>query len=538
MAMRGPSGGSSMIGRAAARWPGARIVMRDVGLLQVLLGGLMLLPLLVSLLYGEYYSALGILLSSVVTCGFGIAVYRMCRDAPEANRRHAMLVAAAGWFISAGFGALPFLVTAILTPLEAAQAFVPPGETYTSSLLHFRNPLHAYFESMSGFTTTGLSMAVHEPSIGRGLLFFRSLSQWVGGAGVIVLSLAIMPRPNIGGVLELYQSETSGTKIRPDVLGTARSIWVVYTGLTTLMALFLVAATRVFAPEFSLADAIFHSVNHAMTGLATGGFSTLDDSIAGFQSYGMELAHVPPMLLGAIALPLYYTFFRERSLRVLWRDPQFRSLCYVCLAGVPILIGLLWDTPGVPDPVREGLFQFVSGFSGTGWQTSNIAVWGNAAVLALAWGGMVVSGSAGSTVGGVKLIRAYLVSRAVVRQVRRFFLPAGAIIPCTIADRRLTTAEIQREVADAAAFCILYVVVLAASILVASQILGDEYGLGAIIFECVSAQGTVGLSTGITDPGMPASLEVVLILQMWVGRLEIFPVIILLTALLSGRRSN
>lgn len=538
MALHWPWGGSSAFGRAGDRWTGARIVMRDVGLLQILLAGLMLLPLLVSLLYDEYYNALSFLLSAVATGGCGIAAYRICRDAPEANRRHAMLVAAAGWFISAGFGGLPFFLAAMITPEEALQSLVPPGETYTSSLVYFRNPLHAYFESMSGFTTTGLSMAVHEPSIGRGLLFFRSLCQWVGGAGVIVLSLAIMPRPQIGGVLELYQSETAGTKIRPDVLGTARSIWAVYTGLTASMALLLVAATYVFVPSLSLPDNIFHSVNHAMTGLATGGFSTLDDSIAGFQSYAMELAHIPPMLLGAIALPLYYTFFRERSLRVLWRDPQFRSLCYVCLAGVPILIGLLWGTPGVPDPVREGLFQFVSGFSGTGWQTSNISVWGNAAVLALAWGGMVVSGSAGSTVGGVKLIRAYLVSRAVVRQVRKFFLPSGAIIPCSIADRRLTTVEMQREVADAAAFCILYVVVLAGSILVAAQILGDEYGLGAIIFECASAQGTVGLSTGITDPGMPASLEVVLILQMWVGRLEIFPVIILLTALLSGRRRD
>jgi len=520
---------------AVHRWRHTRIVMRDVSALLALLGGLMLLPLLVSLLYREHYSALSFLLASALTAGFGLVCYRVCRDAPEPNRRHAMLVAAVGWAAAACFGALPFLLAAYLTPAEVAQAFVPAGETYSSSLAYFRNPIHACFESMSGFTTTGLSMAVHEPSIGNGLLFFRSLAQWVGGAGVIVLALAIVPRPRAGGVLELYRSETTGTKIRPGILGTARAIWTVYTGLTAVIILYLIAATIVLVPDMPLAEVVFHSVNHAMAGLATGGFSTLDDSIAGFQSYAMELVHIPPMLLGAISLPLYYTLFRERHPSVLWRDPQFRSLCLLCAGGIPLTVILLWGTPGVPDPLREGLFQFASGISGTGWQTSDIAVWGNAPLLIMAWVAMFISGSAGSTVGGVKLIRAYLVIRSIGRQVRKVFLPSDAVIPFKVGDRNLSTAEMHREVSDASAFCILYAALLAVSILATTQILGPDVRLSAVMFECASAQGTVGLTAGITGPDMPLSVELLFIVQMWVGRLEIFPVIILLTSLFSKR---
>jgi trk system potassium uptake protein TrkH len=378
-------------------------------------------------------------------------------------------------------------------------------------------------------------MAVHEPTLGYGLLFYRSLTQWIGGAGVIVLSLAIIPRPQIEGVLELYQSETAGMKVRPGILGTARAIWSVYLGLTLLAAAFLAAATFLFVSEMGLLEGVFHAVNHAMTGLATGGFSTLDDSISGYGSYAMEMAHLPPMLLGAIALPLHYKFIRGRRWGVLWRDPQFRLLCLMCAGGVPLVAVLLRGIPGVPDPIREGSFQFVSGLTGTGWQTSNIAAWTSAPLLVMAWCAMFVSGSAGSTVGGVKLIRAYLVGRAISRRVGSFFVPRGSVIPFRLGEHTLSAAEARREVADAASFCLLYAVILMTSVLVAAQVLGDQFSLGAIMFECSSAQGTVGLSAGITDPGMPVLVEALFILQMWVGRLEIFPVIILLTALCSRR---
>jgi trk system potassium uptake protein len=508
-----------------------RIVTRDVGALLALIGAAMLAPLAVSLLYGETWTALGFLASSLVCLACGLVAHRWFRDAGDPERRHAMMIAAAGWLTISMFGSMPFLLAAYLTPAEVLRKWSPsPG--VPSSLVHFRNPLHALFESMSAFTTTGLTMAVHEPSIGHGLLFYRSLAQWIGGAGVIVLSLAIIPRPRAVGGLELYQSETAGMKLRPSILGTARAIWKIYASMTFLVALYLFVALIVILPEYGAARSLFDAVNHAMTAQSTGGFSTLDDSIAGYGSWIVEAVHIPPMVLGAISIPLYYTLFRRRDARVLWRDAQFRSMLLLFAAGSPLLAVVLAGSPAVAAPVRESLFQVVSAVSTTGWQTSEIGAWGDSALLLLAWGAMVIGGAAGATVGGIKLIRAYILTRAVSWRVRKALLPAEAIVPFRIDDRSLPDAAMQREVSDAALLSFLYIVVLGASVLVVSWSYGTAATLASVMFECVSAQSTVGLSTGLTDPAMPVVAEIVFIVQMWVGRLEIFPIVVLITALL------
>jgi trk system potassium uptake protein TrkH len=518
------------------RAEGLRIVARDVGALQIVIGGGLLVPLLVSLLYGEVYSALAFLASAVATAGCGALAYRACRDAGDLQRRHAMTVAGAGWLASALFGALPLLLAGWWTPPEVAGAFVPAGETYPSSLVYFKNPLHCLFESMSAYTTTGLTMAVHEPSIGHGLLFYRSFAQWLGGAGVVVLSLAIVPRPRAVGGLELYQSETTGAKLRPSILGTARAIWKVYLAITLLVAWFLYVATRLILADYGALPSLFDAVNHAMTGQSTGGFSTLDDSIAGYGSYAMDLVYLVPMVLGTISIPLYYHFVRERRLRVFWRDPQFRSMVVVLALLVPLSVITLWGAPGVSDPLREGLFQVVSAVSTTGWQTSDVGSWPAAAVLLITWGAMLVGGSAGATVGGIKLIRAYLLTRAAAWRVRKVFLPADAVVPLRVGERYLPAREMRREVADAATFSFLYLAILFAGTVVTAHLMGPGFTLADAVFESASAQGTVGLSSGISGPGMPALIELVFIVQMWVGRLEIFPVVVFLSALVSWLR--
>jgi trk system potassium uptake protein len=518
-------------------WPGGRgtlrTVTRDVGALQIVLGGAMLLPLAVSLIYGEFYSAAGFLLAGSITAGAGAAANRACRDAPEPERHHAMLIAGAGWLVSAVFGSLPFLLIAHLTPAAVAARFVPGGESYVSSLLYFRNPLHAVFESMSAYTTTGLTMAVHEPSVGRGVLFYRSLAQWIGGVGVIVLSLAIVPRPRAVGGLELYQSETAGMKLRPRILGTAREIWKIYAVLTLFSALWLFVSILLFVPGYGPGRALFDSVNHAMTGQATGGFSTLDDSIAGYGSLPMELVHLLPMLLGVIAIPLYYTFLRERDLRVFWRDAQFRLMLIILAITIPALALLLTADLAVASPLRTSVFQVISALSGTGWQTADIGAWGSSPVLLLAFGTMIVGGAAGSTAGGFKLIRAYILLRAIGWRVRKVFMPPEAVLPFKVGPRYFPMQAMQREVGDAAVISFLYIIVLAGSMVVVGGLAGPGFTLGDAIFECVSAQGTVGLSAGITSPDMNPVVELVFILQMWVGRLEVFPVIVLVSALYS-----
>ena len=258
-----------------------KMIFKQIGGLLIILGYTLVVPLLVSLLYSEFYSAAGFLISGLICYFIGFLLHKNIKITTEPLNRHALIIAAMGWLSIAIMGALPFIIIAYITPVEIAQQFVPSLADYQSSIFYFKNPLHALFESMSGFTTTGLTMAVHEPSIGKGLLFYRSFAQWIGGAGVIVLALAVLNQSSGKIAFLLYGAESSGERLRPTIIETARSIWKIYLGLTLFSFVYLVIGTYFILPEYNLLDNIFDSINHAMTGQSTGGFSTLDDSIAG-----------------------------------------------------------------------------------------------------------------------------------------------------------------------------------------------------------------------------------------------------------------
>ena len=525
----------------------SKTVIRDIGALQVLIGGLMLIPLTVSLVYQEWYSALAFLVGSSITALAGAGAYKVCEDSPEPKRHHAMIVAALGWLVTAVFGAIPFVVVAYVTPENVVNSFIPAGAEYSSSsLLNFRDPIHALFESMSGYTTTGLTMSVHEPSVGHGFLWYRSQMQWVGGAGMIVLSLAILRQPHGTAGISLYQSEARSEKLRPSIEGTARAIWKIYLGITALLAVYLAVATFAIKPGYGVEQTIFDALNHAMTGQSTGGFSTRDASISGYGSYAMELVHIPAMITGAISIPVYYGALSERDIREFTRDPQVRMLFGLFVVGVVGLTAFLARWVGVPyhgDPIgyvgrviesqafREGLFQFISAQSTTGWQTSAIGDWNNGAVMFIVLGAMLLGGSAGATVGGIKILRGYIVARGIVWEVSRTFLPNHAIEDLQIGQQTFTEAEANDEIRAAATFAFSYLILLALSLFVLLAVLPTNYTLADGIFEVATAQGTVGLSSGITGPEMPVVAEVLFIIQMWMGRLEIIPVLVLITSI-------
>jgi trk system potassium uptake protein TrkH len=525
----------------------SKTVVRDVGALQVLIGGLMAIPVLVSLLYQEWYSALAFLIAAGITALAGGAAYKLCEDAPEPKRHHAMIVAALGWFATAVFGALPFIIAAYITPPAVLESFVPAGASYQSSLLYFQNPLHAFFESMSGYTTTGLTMSIHEPSVGHGFLWYRSQMQWVGGAGMIVLSLAILRQPHGTAGISLYQSEGRNEKLRPSIVGTAQAIWKIYVGITALVAVYLAVATFLVTPGYGIENTIFDAINHAMTGQSTGGFSTLDNSIAGYDSYAMELVHIPAMITGAIAIPVYYGFLSERDFREFTRDPQVRVLFGLFVVGVIGLSAFLARWVGVPyhgDPIgyvvrvatsqafRDGLFQYISAQTTTGWQTSSIGDWNNGAVMVIVLGAMLLGGSAGATVGGIKVLRGYIIARGISWEISRVFLPEHAIEDLRIGQQTFKAEEANDEIRAATTFAFVYLSLLVLSLFVLLAVLPSDFTLADAIFEVATAQGTVGLSSGITGPSMPVVAEVLFIVQMWMGRLEIIPVLVLITSLL------
>jgi trk system potassium uptake protein TrkH len=548
-----------------------QIIARDVGSLVLMEAGLMVITSLVALGFREFHAALAIFLAAGVTAAIGGATNRAFADAPDPKMKHGMVIAAGGWLMVAAFGALPFFLTAWLTPPAAMEAFVPAatdtstwepigvaGTTTLSSLAYFRDPLHAFFESMSGWTGSGLTMAIHEPSLPRALQWWRSFIQWVGGVGVIVLTVSILSRPGSGSYA-LYQSEAREEKIHPSVVSTVRTVWKLVVGYTVLSFVLLFGAIRYSDSEYvqslELWEVAWQALNHAMTGLTTGGFSVTDNSIATYNSPLVETALLPIMIIGAIAFPVHYVVLRDRKVSELLTDLQTRWLFALLALGIAVLSAqnvlsvssttgafatqsfLPFAVPSIDaaqlDAIRDSTFQWVSALSCTGFQSAPIGRW-LAGAKVMVVGAMVVGGAAGSTVGGIKIIRAYTIARGIIWQFSRVFLPKNAVVTARIGDRTLDRESMEREFSEAAIVSLLWLLVLAATSIVLVNLAGPEFGYADALFEVASAQGNVGLSSGITGPTMSPLAEAMFTLNMWVGRLEIIPVLVFVRAGLSG----
>ena len=508
-----------------------------LGCLLILQSGIILLPSLVSMIYGEWYSAAGFLISGIIVGAAGYLIYRLFQNAEDPYSHQAVIIAAACWFVLSATGGLPFFVIACITPIEVMQEFIPRGAAYDcSSLSYFTHPLHCIFESVSAFTTTGFTMAVHEPSIGHGLLFYRSFANWVGGAGFIIMVLSVFRQFTGRGALTLYQSESPIQKLRPRVMETARSIWKIYALITVFLVVYLVVGAMLILDGYPTGDLIFDAVNHAMSGISTGGFSTLDNSIADYHSPAMEILYLLPMMMGSFSLAFYYRIVFEKKGKTLWIDHQFRGLVLMFLAGSLMMTVLLWNAQSVPKPFREGIFQYVSALSTTGWQTSSFAQWDSLSVLFIIFAGMFIGGASGATVGGIKMIRVLLILKGLKWQVKNLFLSEHTVRLLHFHGRSLGLDEFNREFATALSMAVLFLMIMTGSAVFSNFFFNTQHSGFCMLFESASAIGTVGLSTGIVDPSMPAGLEILYIFEMLAGRLEVIPALALIKGLICGMR--
>ncbi len=478
----------------------------------------------VAVINQEFYAVPAFTISAVVMGGLGIWLARRYQQVADSGKLEAMVTAAAAWGTVGILGGLPFLLVAwtiALNPYPAWANAPPMNETVSV----FRHPLNGIFESISGFTSTGLTMAMIEEDLPRSLQWWRSFTEWIGGVGVIVLTVAILARPGSGS-LTLYESEARSEKIHPSIVSTVTEIWKIYLGITLAgVALFLAAG-------MPLSD----SINHAMTAISTGGFSVHADSIGYYDSAVIEYAVIPVMVAGSIAFPVHYLILKGH-LRNFYTDIQTRWVFIWFSVGSVALTALLW-TNGQYDTFEEtfriALFQFVSATSNAGFGTTAIGdgteqIWTAGTTLLLCLG-MLTGAAAGSTVGGLKLIRVITLVKGTVWQIRSVFTPASAIRRLRLDERTLDQSQVQREYTEAAVVFILWIAGLAVGVAVFLWMLPSAYPLKYIIFDVMSAQSTVGLGTGITGPEMPAVTKLMLIGNMWIGRLEIIPIAVLLGA--------
>ncbi len=458
----------------------------------------MALSALVALVFGEIREAGLIALAALTTGVAGMFSWRVWGRPGPISAREGFAAVGLAWFVMSLFGTLPYLFTGEIT-------------SFTD----------AFFETASGFTTTGASIVADPRSLSHGIVFWRSLTQWMGGMGIIVLSVAVLPLLGVGGV-QLARAESPGPapdRLTPRFQETAKRLWLFYAALTGLQVLLLLPGDM----------DLFQAINHAFTTLSTGGFGTEPTSIAGFSAYTQWVVIVFMFLAGA-SFALHVRALRDPG--AYFRNAEF-VLYGAIVAGATLLIlgGLLGPGVDLTTAVREAAFTALTIVTTTGFATADFGAW-RPALQILILGLMFVGGMAGSTAGGVKTFRIGILGKAAHADLRRIVHPRGVFVTRfggqTVNDPIVTAVQ---------SFFLFYIVLfVVGTFLVAFIDANTRESLDFLtsISAVAASIGNIGPGLGEVGPtsnylAVPDPAKWVLALLMIVGRLEIFPVLVLFT---------
>jgi len=500
-----------------------KTILRDIGAILTILGFISLISLIVPIYFNEYglnnnYDAVApLLITCLIFLIIGMPLYYTFKRAEPANFKSAMVTAALGWLIISVIGSIPF----ILIP-------------YDIKSLEYMDFLSAFFESVSGWTGTGLTMVNHENYLPHTLQFWRSFIQWIGGVGVIVLTLSILARPGTGSFV-LYKGEARDQKTHPSIVSTVRTIWWIFL-LYTILGIISLYIIGLFSTD---GMTLWESINHAMTGIATGGFSVTDESIAGF-GLASQIIIIILMIFGSIAFSVHYDLLKGK-IRKFISDPQFKAMVVLIILGIFTLIFINSNSPkffnwDILNNINNSSFQFISALTCTGFSSvTNLNDWSESAKLVLSFA-MVIGGAAGSTAGGIKLFRAILLSKGVGWRIKQAISTPRRVFIHKLGDKPLSKENAMDLINEAAIISFMWMILLSCGIILIATI-HPERTLGSVFFEVCSAQGNVGLSTGITNIDMPSLSKIMLIFNMWIGRLEIIPIIVLFRSFFGLKRN-
>jgi len=471
-------------------------VLNVVGLLQLFTGLSMVLAGGVSLFYRDG-DTLGIFLAAGLTLAFGVVTFHYTKSKGEITSREGFAIVTFAWTGAALFGALPYLFTG------AIQGVIP-----------------AFFESMSGFTTTGATVFTEIEALPHGILFWRSFTHWLGGMGIIVLAIAILPYLGVGG-MQLFKAEVPGPtpeRLRPRITQTAKLLWYVYLGLTVIETVLLMAGGM----------DLFDASTHTFATLATGGFSTKNASIAAFDSPYIHYVIIAFMYLAGINFALHFRavtghldYFKDNE----WR---FFTTLLLGAAGVLLVLNLAGGsypfTPvGVEHAFRDGLFQATAIGTTTGFVTADYELWVPASQM-LIFILFFTGGMAGSTGGGMKSVRVLLLLKQTGMEIRKHLHPRAVLLARV--GRRVVKEDV---LANVLGFVLLYGLLFISGAM-ALALLGVDFltALGA----SAASVGNIGPGFGGVGPTdnygwMSQPALSVMSFLMLVGRLEIYTVLLL-----------
>lgn len=469
-----------------------RGVIHLQGLLLSSLAVAMLLPIPFSLYYqsGDHWA---LLLSAVVTAVVGYIIYRMTDLNRSLRAREGFAIVTFGWLGFSFFGALPYI--------------------FHGAIPSFTD---AFFETISGFTTTGATILTDIEALPHGLLFWRSLTHWLGGMGIIVLSLAILPFLGVGG-MQLFKAEVPGPvadKLTPRITETAKILWGVYLLLSAVEAILLMLG------GMTLFDALCHTFGT----MATGGYSTRNASVGAYNSAYIDYVIIFFMFLAGANFSLHYRCLRGQW-KSYWRDREFLVYLGTILTATVLIAAdlIVFQRNGIADSVRDSLFQVVSIQTTTGYGTADYEQWAPSSQYIL-WLLMFVGGCAGSTGGGIKVMRLHLLFKFSMTEFTRLLHPT-AVVPV-----RMRKVAIPRDViTNILGFFVLYIFVFAFGVFTLT-LLGLDIltALGAAV-ATLSNIGPGLANVGPTDnyAFIPDLGKWALSLLMLMGRLELFTVLVL-----------
>ncbi|MDX1547208.1 MAG: TrkH family potassium uptake protein [Rhodothermales bacterium] len=470
-----------------------RTIAKLLGTLLCVLAVSMLTTLAWTIYYGEAGTTWAFVGAAGVTLAAGAALYLYGRrEGGTISRREALVVVTLSWFLIGIFGGLPYLFDGAFT-----------------------NPADAFFETVAGFTTTGSTVLTEIEALSYGAHYWRCLTHWLGGMGIIVLFIAIFPQLGVGAK-HLFKSEVPGPiteGLKPKIKETASALWKIYVGLTAAEAVLLYLAGM----------DVFNAVCHAMSTLATGGFSTKNGSVADFDSVAIDLIITVFMFMAGINFGLYFLAIRGR-VSALFKDIEFRVYAGVVgLATVAIAINILSIHPNPLEALRYAVFQVVAVITTTGFGTDNFDAWPPFSKLLMVML-MFMGGMAGSTAGGMKVSRIMVVMKAAWIQVYKTFRPAA--VKKVKLGRSVMPEDIEKSIFG---FFVLFIAVFA----------GGSLFMGLLGLDVVTATTSVIATLGNIGPGLarvgsvenfafiPSVGKVFLSFCMILGRLELYTVLVL-----------
>ncbi len=470
------------------------LIAKLQGMLLMVLASAISLSLLWVFHYGESTLIRPLLISITICFCLGAVLFFTNKPADHKNLtpKEGYLIVTLMWFSMSLLGALPYYLSGVIP-------------VYTD----------AFFETISGFTTTGASILTDIEAVPKSLLFWRSMTHWLGGMGIIVLTLAILPILGVGG-MQLFIAESPGTtanKLHPHIRSTARRLWGIYFLLTFIQTLLLMLGGMDF----------FHSLNHAFSTMATGGFSTQNDSIAGYSPY-IQYVIIFFMIMAGISFAQHYFLLKGQFRKVLGNEELRFYLSVIGLFTLVLTLAIfILHQAGLEKAFRDSLFQTVSIATTTGFVTTNYLEW-RGSLWFLIFLLMFTGGCIGSTGGGLKMIRVLVLIRNTRLELKRLLHPM-AVIPVRLDGKAIP----QEIITNFLAFFLLYILLFfgGAAIMTA-------YGLDftSAIGASIATLGNIGPAIGSVGPvenyaHIPTGGKWVLSFFMLLGRLELFTVLLL-----------